>query len=260
MVDLTIITVCKNAESTITSLLRSLECQIDQDFIHLIIDGSSTDRTLDIVKTEFNSKNRLIVSELDHGIFDAMNKGIELCSTSFFMFLNADDELINRHATSVINSHIKSTNKLLNIFGICYSHRENMAKSVIFYPPRQLVANDILIDKSLRRAPHPSSVYKKCDIRFKTDYKYAADLYFTLEYAKLRSVATHDQVISQMYRSNEQFSHFNRIAVRKESEIICENFCHRSIDRLGNIYRLGCWLFKNRKSVTKQAIRRLTDN
>jgi len=85
-----IITVCYNAEKTIKDCIASVINQSYQDIEIIIIDGLSSDRTLEI-SHEISLKNSIILSERDQGIYDAMNKGLNLASGEIIHFLNADD-------------------------------------------------------------------------------------------------------------------------------------------------------------------------
>ncbi len=87
---ITIITVCYNSAKTIGDTLTSVREQTYGDTEHIIIDGGSTDNTLDVVSTEGPHVAKL-VSERDRGIYDAMNKGIQLATGDVVAFLNADD-------------------------------------------------------------------------------------------------------------------------------------------------------------------------
>lgn len=90
-----IVTVCLNSEKTIERTIKSVLAQTYPDIEYVIIDGKSTDRTLEIVG-EYRSlfKNRLkIVSEKDNGIYDAMNKGIRHCTGELIGICNSDDWL-----------------------------------------------------------------------------------------------------------------------------------------------------------------------
>lgn len=95
-----IITVCLNAEKTIRSTMESVLNQTWQDFEYIIVDGASIDRTLDIVQ-ELAVGDRRVQwrSELDRGIFSAMNKGIRRAAGDFLLFLNAGDEF---HSNDVL--------------------------------------------------------------------------------------------------------------------------------------------------------------
>lgn len=81
---------CYNAQATIAHTIASIESQTHQDIEHIVIDGRSTDTTMDIVRAS-PSISRYI-SEPDQGIYDAMNKGLSLCSGDVIGILNADDE------------------------------------------------------------------------------------------------------------------------------------------------------------------------
>ena len=98
-----------NSEKTLKDCLNSIVSQTFEDYEILLIDGVSTDSTLDIVK-EFSLKYPNIhwVSETDHGIYDAMNKGIKLAKGEWIYFLGSDDTLYER---TTLNSVSKITNR-----------------------------------------------------------------------------------------------------------------------------------------------------
>ena len=86
---ISIITVTYNSEKTIQTTLDSVAKQTWHEIEHIIIDGGSSDRTLEIIK-EFPHVS-LVISEKDEGIYDAMNKGIRKSSGDVIGFLNSDD-------------------------------------------------------------------------------------------------------------------------------------------------------------------------
>lgn len=85
-----IITVCYNAARTLPATLASLRAQTWQDYEFVVVDGASTDATLQILDDNADLID-VKVSERDAGIYDAMNKAVELCSGQYLFFLNADD-------------------------------------------------------------------------------------------------------------------------------------------------------------------------
>jgi len=89
---ITIITATYNAESTLPDLIKSIESQTNSDFEFIIIDGASTDKTLDIIKAHSEYID-LWISEKDSGIYDAWNKGIKLAHGNWLAFIGADDRL-----------------------------------------------------------------------------------------------------------------------------------------------------------------------
>lgn len=89
---LTVITVVYNNVRDIKRTLLSVLNQTYSNIEYILIDGASTDGTLDIIN---NYKDRLskIISEPDKGIYDAMNKGLALATGDYVLFMNSGDEL-----------------------------------------------------------------------------------------------------------------------------------------------------------------------
>lgn len=87
---ISIITVAFNAAHTLADTLQSVASQTQAEIEHIMVDGASTDGTLDIVARHGSHIARL-VSEPDKGIYDAMNKGLGLATGEIIGFLNADD-------------------------------------------------------------------------------------------------------------------------------------------------------------------------
>ncbi|MGM0559047.1 MAG: glycosyltransferase family 2 protein [Myxococcota bacterium] len=85
-----IITVCQNAAETIGNTLQSVGGQTYADIQHIVIDGASTDGTRAVVE-RFGARVDEFVSEPDGGIYDALNKGLELASGELVGVLHADD-------------------------------------------------------------------------------------------------------------------------------------------------------------------------
>ena len=97
---LSVVTVCLNSERTIACTIDSFVRQTYPDKELILIDGCSTDRTVEIVKS-FHCDNIRIWSEPDTGIYDAMNKGLELYGGDALGFLNSDDAF---HEPTVLDS------------------------------------------------------------------------------------------------------------------------------------------------------------
>lgn len=89
-----VIIVTLNAEHTISVALNSVLNQTLEDIEVIIVDGASTDRTLELIR-HFNDPRVKIISEKDDGIYFAMNKGINFSRGEFIHFLNADDFFAN---------------------------------------------------------------------------------------------------------------------------------------------------------------------
>lgn len=90
MQKITIITVVKNSEQTIERCIKSVINQNYDNIEYIVIDGGSKDKTVDVLDKYKNKIQRLVI-EKDNGIWDAMNKGINLAKGDIIGFLNSDD-------------------------------------------------------------------------------------------------------------------------------------------------------------------------
>tara|TARA_B100001741_G_C16521687_1_gene585067 strand:+ start:276 stop:1010 length:735 start_codon:yes stop_codon:yes gene_type:complete len=95
-----IITVCYNSSKTIYKTLESVRNQKFKNFEHIIIDGKSTDNTLEICSSFSHIKK--IISEKDNGVYDAFNKGIACAEGDIIGFLNSDDVYYNNKSLDLI--------------------------------------------------------------------------------------------------------------------------------------------------------------
>lgn len=91
---LSVITATYNAEKELPNLIDSLISQTDQDFEWIVVDGCSTDKTLEILEEAKKNLRRVVVdSQPDFGIYDAINRGIKLATEEYYLVLGADDIL-----------------------------------------------------------------------------------------------------------------------------------------------------------------------
>lgn len=107
---ITLITVCFNSAATIADTLKSVARQTHPDIEHLIIDGASTDDTLAVINAHRPAFSR-VISEPDHGIYDAMNKAISAATGEVIGFINsddffADDSVLAQVAATMADSHL----------------------------------------------------------------------------------------------------------------------------------------------------------
>jgi glycosyltransferase involved in cell wall biosynthesis len=102
-----IITVCYNSATTIDDTIQSVLSQTYPNIEYIIIDGLSTDNTLEVVNN-YQDKISKIFSEKDNGLYDAINKGISLASGDIIAILNSDDFYIDNN---VINDVVEKFEK-----------------------------------------------------------------------------------------------------------------------------------------------------
>ncbi len=98
---MTIVTVVRNRERTIAHCLESVASQDYPNVEHVVIDGASTDGTIDILRARLGTGAKLI-SEPDHGIYDALNKGLHAANGDIVGFLHADDFFAGRGVITTV--------------------------------------------------------------------------------------------------------------------------------------------------------------
>lgn len=99
--NLSIIIPTFNSEKTICKTLESIRGQLFNNFEIIVVDGLSSDSTIEIVKS-FGSFVDIVISEKDNGIYDAMNKGIDASSGDWLYFLGSDDKLNSDDVLSLL--------------------------------------------------------------------------------------------------------------------------------------------------------------
>ena len=169
-----IITVTFNAESTVVPTLDSVDAQTWNDYEHLIIDGASTDRTIQIVN-DARSPRRRLLSEKDYGIYDAMNKGLSLAKGKYLIFLNAGDTF----HTSETLAHIASTIICEDYPGIVYGQTQLVNNERERIADRHLTAPENLTVRSFSKGMlvcHQAFIaLRRLAPLYDTRFRYSAD-------------------------------------------------------------------------------------
>lgn len=123
---ISVITVCKNSEKTISETIQSVLSQTYNDFELIIVDGKSTDNTLNIIN-DFKSDKIRLISENDTGIYNAMNKGVNLSTGDYLFFLNSDDKFLHNNVLTIFAQEMEKTHSDL-IFGTYFFINKNTGK------------------------------------------------------------------------------------------------------------------------------------
>ena len=107
---ISIITVTYNGEKYIEETFQSVFKQTNKNFEYIVIDGGSSDNTINIIK-KYDSKIDYWVSEKDLGIYDAFNKGMQLCKGEYIGFINSDD-IYEKNTIEILTKYIKANSNL----------------------------------------------------------------------------------------------------------------------------------------------------
>lgn len=124
---ISVITVCFNSEATIEDTLRSVISQDHKDLEYIVIDGSSTDRTLDIIG-KYRSNISLLISEKDNGMYDALNKGLKKCTGEVVAILNSDDFYVHSSVLSKVAAEFERSGSDAVYGDLQYVHQDDPDK------------------------------------------------------------------------------------------------------------------------------------
>lgn len=171
-----IITVCRNSEKTIERTIKSVLDQTYDNIEYIIIDGASSDHTMDIVRSyEKKSGCRMrYISEKDDGIYYAMNKGIDMSSGDLIGIINSDDFYESAAVETVVKNYDPQIRYQI-LYGETRSLKDGREESVSigsseFIPERMISHPACFITKD---------VYKDLG-KYDTKYISAADYDFML--------------------------------------------------------------------------------
>ena len=177
--------VCFNAEATIENSIQSVLCQTYKEYEFIIIDGSSKDKTLEIIKKYPSIK---FISEPDNGVYDAMNKALKIADGDYLLFLGADDVLYSPSVLSEVSKHlIKDT----VYYGDVIKLRKNVVYDGEFSKWKWGYKN--ICHQSVF---YPKSIYKNKEYELK--YKLVADWVYNLQIlAEFKTFKYIDVIISR---------------------------------------------------------------
>lgn len=174
---ISIITACYNSSATIVDTLRSVAAQDYNDIEHIIVDGASTDNTLEIVKQYPHLAK--VVSEGDNGIYDAMNKGIAIATGDVIGILNSDDVYTNSSSISKVMKAFGSNGTEVVYADLQYVKYNNPGKVTRTWHSGKFSKRKFYFGWM---PPHPTffvrkSVYEKignfnCALRSAADYEF----------------------------------------------------------------------------------------
>ncbi len=173
MIDISVITVSLNAAATIARTIQSVRAQTGVLIEHIVVDGGSTDGTMDIV-TAHRQGFAQVVSEPDRGLYDAMNKGLALARGKLTGYLNADDAFAGPTALARLVETWRRSDADAVYGDVLQVDAQDR--------PLRMISGGAFSPEQLRRGlmpPHPSFYARTATLRetggFNTDYRIAAD-------------------------------------------------------------------------------------
>jgi glycosyltransferase involved in cell wall biosynthesis len=174
-VKISIITVVWNNKETVKDAIDSVLNQTYKNLEYIIIDGASTDGTIEIVQG-YKDKITMFISEPDKGLYDAMNKGINLATGDIVGILNSDDFYIDDKVIQRVVREFEKKNVDSVYADLVFVKPGNLDKTVRYYDSSKF--NPLKFSYGWMPA-HPTffvkkDVYKKYGV-FRTDLKIAAD-------------------------------------------------------------------------------------
>lgn len=208
---ITIITVVFNAENYLEQTIQSVVNQTYKNIEYLIIDGGSTDKTVDVIK-KHERNITFWSSEPDKGIYDAMNKGIKKAKGEYIGLLNSDD-YYEPDAVEIIVTQINKTPGADVLFGNVYILNEFLKKKKL-----QTNMNGVNLEKGFSIS-HPTvfvkrEVYLKYGV-FDLSYQVAADYELLLRFYKKNCNFRYINKVITNFREGGM-SYYNKNSVREQ--------------------------------------------
>lgn len=175
---ISIITPCLNSEDTIKLTLASVISQSYKNIEHILVDGGSTDKTLEFLK-EYNNKKKKIFAFKNMDLYESINYGIKQSQGDYIAILNSDDIYNNNSTVEVFVKNIKKTRKDLYFGNTVYFNYKNISKIVRYYNNKKFKKEDLKngIMPSHTASFVSSETYKKVG-KYDTSYKIAGDFDF----------------------------------------------------------------------------------
>jgi glycosyltransferase involved in cell wall biosynthesis len=248
---MSIITVTHNSVLTLNDCITSVRNQKYNDIEHIIIDGASKDGTLSLL----NSKSEgfaAVISEPDKGIYDAMNKGIDIAKGDIIGFLNSDDFYVNNKVISKVAKEFERNPFLDACYAdLIYVDQINTSKTIRYI--KSSVFKPGLFSKGWC-PPHPTffvrrSVYERLD-KFDLNYRLASDLdlmmrflekhkikskYIPEVWVKMRMGGASNKNFKNIWLQNKEIIHsFNK---NNLSVNLLKFFIHKIISRTLQLFK-----------------------
>ncbi len=192
---ISIITVVYNRRDDLKKTIDSIRSQTSKDFEYIVIDGGSTDGTIDVIKENSDIISKYI-SEKDKGIYDAMNKGLNIATGEYVWFLNAGDEIYSENTLRSI--FVNNENADVYYGDVMYIdiNGNELEKRKLKRPPDNFSYKSMLYGMVVI---HQSFIVRRSlAASYNIVYKYCADIDWMINsLRKCRSVINTHQILSK---------------------------------------------------------------
>ena len=219
-----IITVTYNAASVITPTLQSIAAQSYRNFEFLLIDGGSSDNTVEIVRNS-GIEIAVLVSERDKGLYDAINKGIARATGDYLCFLNAGDSF---HTPDVLEKMVASIADREQLPDILYGETSEVNEERQFVRMRRLQAPEKLDWRSFRNGMlvcH-QAFFAKREIAPSYDltYRLSADVDWCIRVMKVSKDIVNTHIIIVDYLQNGLSLQHHRASLIERFKIMAKHY------------------------------------
>lgn len=209
-----IITVTYNAEKVLEDTIQSIVTQTYKNVEYILVDGGSTDGTLDIIN-KYRAHIHTVVSEPDKGLYDAMNKGIRLATGDYLCFLNAGDGLHEDDTLQLMVHSISGT----ALPDVLYGETDIVDAEGHFVCKRRLAAPERLTWKSFKKGMlvcHQAFFARRDLVEpYDLSYRFSADFDWCIRIMKKAKVL-HNTHLTLIDYLNEGMTTRNHKASLKE--------------------------------------------
>ena len=216
-----IITITYNAASTIVPTLHSVEAQGYKNYEYIVVDGKSSDDTLSLVKN--SSLTARIISEPDKGLYDAMNKGIDLARGEYLIFLNAGDAFHTPETLQDIANSIGNKRP-----GVIYGETAIVDENRRFIMMRRLKAPQQLTWRSFANGMlvcHQAFIARR-DIapHYDLQYRYSSDVDWCIRCMKKTDELHNTHLTLIDYLNEGETTRHHKASLKERFHIMCHYY------------------------------------
>ncbi len=218
-----IITVTYNAASVLEDTIQSVITQTYKNVEYIIVDGDSSDRTLEIAN-KYKEHIHCIISEPDKGLYDAMNKGIKMATGDYLCFLNAGDEL---HEDDTLQLMVHSFTGR-DLPDVIYGETAIVDEEGHFLRMRRLSAPEELNWKSFKKGMvvcHQAFFARRTLVPlYDTKYRFSADFDWCIKIMKKSTILHNTHLTLIDYLSEGVTTHNHKASLKERFWIMCKHY------------------------------------